>query len=138
MSNGMSANIKNYNEDGNPFHFVELNNTHQVLGYLGAVAWSVPFDLLKDVGAEKGAKALSEAAVELAKKSSGRVLKTVVRTVSEKQVSLGLVITLGTAFELPKKMLLEPWWERLGEADDKKGEAAHVPVKKIATRLKGQ
>ena len=121
MSNGFNVSFKNYREDSNPFHFVKLNDRYQVLGYIGAVAWSVPFDLLKDIGAEKGAKLLSEQAIELAKHSSGRVLKTMVRTVSEKQVSLGLVVTLGTAFELPKKMLLEPWWERLGEAAAEKG-----------------
>ncbi len=137
LSNGLSASAENYNKDGNPFHLVKLNNRYQVLGYIGAVAWSVPFDLLKDIGGEKGAKLLSEQAIELAKHSSGRVLKAIVRTVSEKQVSLGLVVTLGTAFELPKKMLLEPWWERLGEAAEEKGEAAHAPVKKVVTRLKG-
>ena len=115
---------------------MKLNNRYQVLGYLGAVAWSVPFDLLKDIGGEKGAKALSKGAVELAKKTSGRVMKTLVRTVSEKQVSLGLVVTLGTVIELPKKLLLEPWWEDLGKEAEKKGEEAHVPVKKVATRLK--
>ena len=60
-----------------------------------------------------------------------------VRTVSEKQVSIDVLLTLGTLFEMPKKLMLEPWWEDLGKEEEKKGEAAHVPARKIATRPKG-
>lgn len=138
ISNGMSVRFENYSKDGNLLHFVKLNNRYQVLGYVGAVAWSVPFDLLKDIGAEKWTKQLSKGALAAAKGGSGRVMNVLVRTVSKKQVSLGITLALGTVFELPKKIFLEPWWEHLGEEAEKKGEEAHVPVKKTATHPKGK